>query len=247
MDEREYWEIARELVEDRLERRPRLGPRSSLVDAIMVLLLSKPMRAAEIAAVFGLESKYVSSYLSYWKARGYVDYDAGLWYLTPKGEEYAYSVVERAKRAVRSELEAIARQLAAEQISPTVNDKRVRARRRQASEFQSFIAPQTSVGDNKRQDSVSTVVCTLEALKDQLEDDEFEVVNALLSHYARWGSTYLYVDQLQERLQADYSWLMKALRRLQAKNLVYIYTDPRLGLRVGLSRKLKEILRNCGG
>lgn len=247
MDEREYWEIARELVEERLERRPRQGPRSRLVDAIMVLLLSKPMRASEIAAVFGLESKYVSSYLSYWKARGYVDYDSGLWYLTPKGEEYAYSVVERAKRAINSELEAIARQLIADRISEAINDNAPRPRKRRESGFQSFIARQTSQAGSKRQDRVSVVVCALEALKDQLDDDEFEVVNALLSHYAKWGSTYLYVDQLQEKLQADYAWLMKSLRRLQAKNLVYIYTDPRLGLRVGLSRRLKEILQGCGG
>ncbi|GAB6148382.1 replication initiator protein WhiP [Stetteria hydrogenophila] len=247
MDEREYWELARELAEERLERRPRQGPRSRLVDAIMVLLLSKPMRAAEIAAVFGLESKYVSSYLSYWKARGYVGYEAGLWYLTPKGEEYAYSVVQRAKRAVDSELEALARSLASEHVKPAINHKRPRARSGLAGGFQSFIASQTSLAGNKRQDRASTVVCALEALRGELSDDEFEVVNALLSHYARWGSTYLYIDQLQERLQADYSWLMKAARKLQAKNLVYIYTDPRLGLRIGLSRRLKEILKNCSG
>ncbi len=239
-------ELARALAGERGERRPRTGPRSRLVDAIMVLLLSKPMRAAEIAGVFGLESKYVSSYLSYWRVRGYVDYDSGFWFLTPKGEEYAYSIVERAKRGSDDEYARLALSIASGQpVNRTRNNKSRGSGPRPRRASQSFIADETSGSDKKRLDRVSAVVCALETLKDLVDPDEFDVLNILLTHYSRWGSTYMYADQLQEALRADQAWLLKVLRGLQAKNLVYIYTDPRLGMRVGLSRRLKELLSDC--
>ena len=246
VDMDDYIELARSLAGGR-EERPRGGPRSKLVDAIMLLLLSKPMRSAEIAGILGLQSKYVASYLSYWKARGYVAYDAGFWYLTPRGEEYAQTVLERVKREASNELEVYARRMVSERrVKGAVNDKTGAAPPEGPGRPQSFIAGKTGLPGSERQDRGSRVVCALTALKGQLDDDEFEVVNVLLLHYAKWGSTYMYLDQLQERMQADYQWLMRIVRRLQAKNVVYIYSDPRLGIRVGLSRRLKEYLEACG-
>jgi hypothetical protein len=38
---------------------------------------------------------------------------------------------------------------------------------------------------------------------------------------------------------------MKVLRELQSKGLIYIYTDPRLGVRVGFSKNIKYQLETC--
>ena len=253
MEDIDYRTLA-ETIAGRVRKasRSRGGPRSRLVDAIMVLLLSKPMRAAEIAQVLGLESKYVSSYLSYWKTRGFVDYDRGFWYLTPLGEEYAHEVVERLKSALEDEYARLARSLLLphKHVSHTINDTRPRAKRGRQRRAQSFIAPETYTRNNKQQTThppsrVEQVTCALRLLRDKLSEEEFEIMSAILSHYARWGSTYLYADQLQERLQADHKWLFSKLRSLQSKNMIYIYADPRLGVRVGLSRAMKEMLEAC--
>ncbi|MEB2836604.1 MAG: replication initiator protein WhiP [Desulfurococcales archaeon] len=246
----DYRTIAEALARQGSRRsRGRGGPRSRVVDAIMVLLLSKPMRAAEIASVLGFQSKYISSYLSYWKARGYVDYDRGFWYLTPLGEEYAHEIVDRLRRSLEDEYARLARSvlLSTEIVSSTIDGKRKPREPANPGKPQSFIAGLMSSGGNKRQGAsrVDRVTCVLRLLKGRLDEEEFEVISTILSHYARWGSTYLYADQLQEKLQADQKWLFAKLRSLQTKNLIYIYADPRLGVRVGLSKALRETLEYC--
>jgi metal-responsive CopG/Arc/MetJ family transcriptional regulator len=109
------------------------GPRSKLVDAILVLLLARPMKAAEIAEVLSKEPKYVSSYLSYWKSRGYVDYDLGMWYLTPKGEDYARQVAEAQRDERFNEFMALAQRLMSS-ASQTRNNKRARAEESEGSD-----------------------------------------------------------------------------------------------------------------
>jgi DNA-binding MarR family transcriptional regulator len=249
LEDVDYRLLAETLARQAKRKPQRGGPRSRIVDAIMVLLLSKPLRAAEIASVLGVESKYVSSYLSYWKARGYVDYDRGFWYLTPLGEEYAHEVVERLRRSLDDEYTRLARSilLPDEMVNATRNNK---ARGRSAARgrnSKSFIVSETSKTGNEQIGSsrVEQVTCVLRLLKNRLDPEEFEVLSAILSHYARWGSTYLYADQLGEKLQADKTWLFAKLRSLQSKNLIYIYTDPRLGVRVGLSKAMRETLQSC--
>ncbi len=221
------------------------GPRSSLVDAIFLLLLSRPMRTSEMAEIVSKEPKYISSYLSYWKSRGYVDYDMGLWFLTPKGEEYARQLAERESDERFNEYVALAQRLL-KVVRQTRNDKRVRQGAGEVSGYQQFLVPSTGNRDKKQQESrASKAACVLERLKDKVDDEELDVVMELLQHYSKFGVTYLYLDQLGEALKADYQWLLKRLRGLQSKGIVYIYTDPRLGIRVGLSKGLKQALEDC--
>jgi len=226
--------------------RGRGGPRSRLVDAILVLLLSRPMRSSEIGEVLGKEAKYVSSYLSYWKDRGYVDYDLGLWYLTPKGEEYARQIAERETDERFNEFVALAQRIAS-RLNQTRNNKARASRADVTDKSQSFIAELTEKPDKKQQGNrASVAACVLQSLKDRLTDEEMEVVMEMLSHYTMYGVTYMYMDQLAERLKADYEWLIRRVRDLQSKGIVYIYTDPRLGIRVGFSKVAKEVLATCG-
>lgn len=224
----------------------RAGPRSRVVDSIFLLLLSRPMRSAEIAEILGFSSRYVSSYLSYWRARGYVEYNSGLWYLTPRGEEYARAVYMReARRSSSDEYVLAAQRLLSSSIKQTVKDKTQQARGGAPDSLLPFTAELTGKPSNKLQERVSVVTCALSKLKSFISEDELDILAHLASHYARWGTTYMYLDQLQEKLEADYSWLMRTLRTLQSKGLLYIYTDPRLGVRIGFSKNLKELLERC--
>ncbi|MCX8195744.1 MAG: replication initiator protein WhiP [Acidilobaceae archaeon] len=227
-----------------LRRERRGGPRSRLVDAIFLLLLSRPMRSGEIAGLLEKNSQYVSSYLSYWKARGYVEYEAGLWRLTPKGETYAREIYERESRE-EDEYAALAYKVLGLHVKPAKKGKREEASSGGSGGALQFLAEQKGKGSNKLQERVAASTCALNAMKEHVSEGELEVIMSLFSHYVRWGTTYMYVDQLQERMGADFAWLMRTLRELQSKGLVYLYTDPRLGMRVGFSKGLKAQIERC--
>ena len=78
-----------------MKKQKRTGPRSKLMDAILVLLLARPLKASEIATNLGLETKYVSSYLSYWRKKGLVELNLGRWKLTEEGKAYAEEIAKK--------------------------------------------------------------------------------------------------------------------------------------------------------
>lgn len=131
------------------------GPRSKLVDAILILLISRPMRSNEIAQYLNKETKYISSYLSYWKERGFVEYDMGLWYLTPKGEDFAREIISKTSDEKFNEFVALAQKVAGELIKKTINDKNNISEKGKTKESLSFIVNKTNSSDNKRQNRVS--------------------------------------------------------------------------------------------
>lgn len=226
------------------------SPRSRLVEAIAVLLLARPMRAAEIAQVVGKPTRYVSSYLSYWRTRGLFDYENGFWTLTPEGEEFARTVLEKEMNSRVTRYAALARQILEgkagdEPLPGARKGKKTRSRAAASGQPLPFIVSKNISPGNKQQ-GPSPTLCT-EALLSGLElsDDERSVLEALLAHYFKWGMTYTYLDQLEQDMEADRVWLLTTLRRLQAKGLVYIYNDKRLGVRIGLSRRMKELLSSC--
>ncbi|MCE4628337.1 MAG: replication initiator protein WhiP [Desulfurococcales archaeon] len=239
--------ILEELRERRAEQKRELGgPRSKLVDAIMVLLLTRPMRSSEIAGILGYETRYISSYLSYWKTRGYVEYSGGFWMLTPKGEEYAEKVAERERDEKFDRLALLAQRILSEQnVKQTTNGKRRGRARSEHGPSLRFIAPKKGSLHSKLQERALAAACFLETLKPELSDEEVEVLSAILSNYTKWGSTYMYIDQLARLMEADYRWILEVARLLQTKNIVYLYTDPKLGIRIGLTRPAKELLEEC--
>ena len=224
------------------------GPRSRLVEAIAVLLLAKPMRAAEIAQVLGYSTRYISSYLSYWKSRGLFDYENGFWVLTDEGEDYARTIAEREMNSRVAQYAALAQRILSSQpVNRAINDKGEASPTLQSGRVLSFTVRDTGKTGKKRQKRSTTRKCINAILTDleELDEDERLVMEQLLEHYAKWGSTYTYLDHLEQVLEADRVWLLKTLRLLQAKKLVYIYTDKRLGIRVGLSKRIRELLEEC--
>ena len=239
------WRVAERIVSSIRRGRERGGPRSRLVDAIMVLLLSRPMRSSEIGDILGLESKYVSSYLSYWRARGYVEYESGLWQLTPLGEDYAREVISRESDREFDKFVSLAKKIIEPTIRGTRKDKKKRGRGYRDPGSLSFIVEKKGNVDNKRQKRVEEASCILSMLRNSLSEEEYDLMELIMNHYVEWGSTYTYVDQIAESIKADLTWLMRVLRGLQSKGLIYIYTDPRLGVRIGLARKVKQELQYC--
>ncbi len=241
MDEQRLRAIAEAIAAAQQERRPSSGPRSKLVEAIAVLLYSRPMRASEIAEVLGKPTRYVSSYLSYWRTRGLFEYRDGYWMLTEKGVEYAKRVIERYTRSIEAGYALLAQQI----IASARNDKTGYHEPGQYQRALPFLAADTGEVGNEKQRRRHCTEAILEALRASLETDEAEVLNAIAAHYVQWGKTYLYLDQLQRQLDADPRWLMSILRELQAKNLIYIYHDRRLGVRIGFSKTLRDQLDKC--
>ncbi len=244
--EKEYLKrIAQMITRD--ARRSSQGPRSKIVEAIAVLLYAKPMRASEIASILGFSSRYVSSYLSYWKSRGLFSYENGYWTLTEEGRRYAEEVLKRYEEQHEAKYVTIAKAILAASANTARNDKREYHHPGQYPESLPFLA--TGGGTVPiEQETEKRRVCAhklLESYSTLLPQDEHDVLRSILEHYTRWGKTYLYLDQIRESLDADHAWLASVLRSLQSKGLVYIYHDKRMGVRVGLSRQLKKLLDSC--
>lgn len=222
------------------------GPRSRTMEAIILLLHARPLRASEIATNLGFESKYVSSYLSYWKRRGVVYQEGGRWYLTDKGEMLVSAILDEINNTRFNEYLALAKQLV--EVKQTKKDKKEGGKDKTSAEVLSFIGGLTSKGDKKRQrDDVAHIIQCIENQEQygQLTDDEREVLLGLIKHYLKWGSTYMYLEQLQQELGADRSWLFNILKLLQSKKCIYIYNDPKLGTRIGLSKGIKDLVNEC--
>lgn len=231
------------------------GPRSKIVEALLLLLYVKPMKSSEISKIIGKQSKLISSYLSYWKTRGYVNYKSGYWFLTKRGEEHVRTFLESIGVPVVTPQDVVllAHKLINEQISNTINGWVQQRSRSQAAEIQQFAVSNTglkvgkqtlnSTQAGKLQKALDCVTKVLES-KDLLED-EMAVMNLLIKHYIEWGSTYLYLDQMAEDLHLQVQELVQILRRLQTKRLVYLYNDKRFGIRVGLGKSFKLILDHC--
>jgi len=231
------------------------GPRSRTVEAILLLLYVRPMKSSEIAKILGKSSKLVSSYLSYWKTRGYVAYRSGYWMLTKQGEEHARMFIESLGVPVISPQDVVllAHKLINEQVQSTINNWSQLKKAQHETEIQQFTAKLTDNKIGKQshinlqpstiQKALNCVTKILES-KDLLED-EMLLMNHLIKHYIEWGSTYLYLDQIAEELHYQAQELMAILRKLQSKRLVYLYTDRRFGVRVGLGKSFKQLLDQC--
>ncbi|MUN27965.1 replication initiator protein WhiP [Sulfuracidifex metallicus] len=235
-------EVAKQILNN--EESLRGAPRSKIVEAISVLLLARPLRASEIAANLGFEAKYISSYLSYWRKKGLVYQEGGKWHLTTSGELFAKEVITNYNNSRFKEMVVFAKQiLSNDQVKPSINNKDVQKTDKNEKEVLSFIEDKTNKA-NKKQQKSNLEEC-LRDLTEKLNQEENELIKFLLDKYKQWGSTYLYMDQIQEELKADNVWLFRILKGLQTKRLVYLYQDPKLGLRIGFTQSFKKRIEEC--
>lgn len=236
-------------------RRPlEKGPRSRIVDAIFLLLYLRPMRSSEVASIVGRSSKLVSSYLSYWKSRGYVDYRSGYWLLSKIGEEYVKTFIESLGVPILAPADVVrlAQKLINEPDFNTVNNWIQQNSPQEKTEIQQFTEKKTGskVGkqytEAQKNNLVKTLECVTKILSSKdLVEEEMQILNFMIKHYIEWNSTYMYLDQMAEELHYPNNELISILRKLQSKKLVYLYTDTRFGIRVGLGKSFKQLLDMC--
>jgi len=225
------------------------GPRSQFVNTILLLLYRRPMRSAELAKILGKPSRYVSSYLSYWKSRGLVTYRAGYWMLTKLGEEYVRMLMSMETNTLGEEVGTFTHRRTSEQVRQTINGYGSQGRADERPGIQPFTAGQIgSLWDERNTEHriERALKCLDHVLgnKDLLEEEMY-VLKYLVKHYVEWGSTYTYLDQLAEDLHYDTRTLLSTLRKLQTKKLIYIFADRRFGYRIGLSKPLKQLIDAC--
>ncbi len=222
------------------------GPRSKIAEAILMLLYSRPMRSREIAQRLGKSSRYVASYLSYWRARGVVEYRAGYWFLTKQGEEIVKALISASQIRVEEQL---THDRTTEPVVQTMNNKSKQGAANSSGVIQSFTVEQTSASEGKQleEDRAKKALNCLSKIlgSKNLDEEEYSVLSHLVKHYAEWGSTYLYIDQIAEDLHYELRQLLQVLRRLQTKKLIYMYSDRKLGMRVGLGKSLKQAIDKC--
>ncbi len=232
------------------------GPRSKIVDAILLVLYLRPMRSSEIAIIIGKTSKLVSSYLSYWKSRGYVEYRSGYWFLTKVGEEYIRTFIESLGIPVLTPANVVqlAQKLISEPDFSTVNSWIQQDSPQKKTEIQQFtekrtyskVGKQYTMTDVQKGSLIKAVECVTKILASKdLVEEESQILNFMIKHYIEWNSTYMYLDQIAEELHYPNNELLTILRRLQSKKLVYLYTDTRFGIRVGLGKSFKQLLDMC--
>jgi len=236
------------------------GPRSRVVEALLLLLYSKPMRSSELARIVGKPTKVVSSYLSYWRTRGYVEYISGYWRLTERGVRFVEDILLRVQgKSADPSVVRLAHKLLSEPIRMTENDSNRQKNAAVRPEIQSFFVKRTgsAVGGQTHQANTSKEENAEEKLAKALRclhraaeiknltEDEVFVLEYMVKHYIEWQSTYMYLDQVAEELNFQPSELLKIVKSLQVKKLLYIYNDRRLGLRIGLGKTVKDLLAMC--
>ena len=180
----------------------------------------------------------VSAILYTLRSRGELErWQDGGWYLTERGELkvkqylYFYENLPRLKKAV----------IEASQILSQLNIQNIQETNKEHTIDVSYTPFSRLTKTNKDKHSLTETksrLTDISSLTNELDEEEKEILNILLEHYEKWGSTWLPVEELVDR-GYDYQYLARILRRLASKKLVYWYQKQG---RVGLGKLAKQVL-----
>ena len=183
----------------------------------------------------------IKQYLYYYRKKGILYYCDGLWSLSEKGEEF----VNRIKRWLRK-LVGDKTDDPPHLYSNLFSDYRESSSRYNLGISKVQVRYNISKVKYNISNNISSVVNynysdLLDRLREEhgLDGDEVGALRILLEHYARTGSTYMYIEELARRMGATPSWLYRnVLRRLKSMQLVYVWWDGK----VGLGKRLRLVL-----
>ena len=218
---------------------------SRITALIFLLLLDGPQTAHEIVEYVnsclgtGYSYNLVKQYLYYYRKRGILVYSDGLWSLSDEGEK----LVNRIRRWL-CKLVGDGHPSAGHCVEVLCPIYRESSSRYNLSIRKVEVEYNSSIREVElRHSDYSDVVEKLKR-EFELDNDEVDVIRILLEHYVRTGSTYMYIEELANRMETTPSWLYQnVLRRLKSRGIVYIWRDGK----VGIGRTLKNILASSGG
>ncbi len=203
--------------------------RSPVTAALLLALergfASAEQLATEVQRVTGrrLRAKDVLAYLSYYRRKGWVVNHSPVWSLTEAGKAFVEKYRSHLLYLLGESYGTPSHTKVHTKVNESITLSHTKADER-------LILKKTK----------ARVSETIELLKRKLKNrDEADALQILLFNYFENGSTYMYLDELAEELEADPSWLLRVvLRRMRSRGLVYVWRDGK----VGLGRVVRELL-----
>jgi len=202
---------------------------------ILKLLSNDAISIFELSDITDRPLKHIRTYLSRLKNHGLIEGDGVFWTATNEGL-YVLSLLSSRKK-----------------------EEEILSKRLEGPPDLKSYSPESCSGNSKQRHSSTTLRLQFDYTKTtvpkqltlekafqrlNLNDCEKEVVEALLAHYNRTRSAFIYVKFIED-LQLDYpsQILQEAIRKLRQDNIVYIWQDRAMNaLKLGLKKAFLEKL-----
>jgi len=203
---------------------------------LLKLLSNDAISIFELSEITDRSLKHLRVYLSRLRKCGLIEGDGVFWTVSHEGR-YVLSLLSSRKK-----------------------DEEILSKRLEGPQNIKLYSPESCSGNSKQGHSSITLrlqkdntkitvpkQLTLEKAFQRLNlnDCEKEVVEALLAHYNRTRSAFIYVKFIED-LQLDYpsQILQEAIRKLRQDNIIYIWQDRAMNaLKLGLKKAFLEKLR----
>jgi len=202
---------------------------------LLKLLADDAMSVFELSDITDRPLKHIRTYLSRLKNHGLIEGDGVFWTASKEGR-YVLSLLSSRKKPD-------------EILSKRLEDRQ---------DIKSY-SPESCTESSKQRHSSTTLRLQFDYTKTtlpkqltlekavkrfNLNDCEEEVVEALLAHYNRTRSAFIYIKFIED-LRLDYSSqiLEEAIRKLRQDNIIYIWQDRAMNaLKLGLKKAFLEKL-----
>jgi predicted transcriptional regulator len=176
-------------------------------------------RCCDLAERSGKSQNYVYRYLRNLRKYGLAVKNDAFWFLTPKGAEFV-------------------------KYLDFVNNKMIEYRKKKERKKKDN---RKKVETNQPK-TTKQIPISLWLQNSGLDSVEKEVVEVLMKHYNETGSKFILIKdqfELAERLNANPSEILGALKNLRQDNIIYLYRSDIQGYwKIGLKSSFIEILKN---
>ena len=196
-----------------------LGRVRGFTITLLYLLFDGGGRCCDLAERSGKSQNYVYRYLRNLRKYGLAVKNDAFWFLTPKGAEFV-------------------------KYLDFVNNKMIEYRKKKERKKKDN---RKKVETNQPK-TTKQIPISLWLQNSGLDSVEKEVVEVLMKHYNETGSKFILIKdqfELAERLNANPSEILGALKNLRQDNIIYLYRSDIQGYwKIGLKSSFIEILKN---
>ena len=196
-----------------------LGRVRGFTITVLYLLFDGGGRCCDLAERSGKSQPYIHRYLRNLRKYGLAVKNDAFWFLTPKGAEFV-------------------------KYLDFVNNKMIEYRKKKERKKKDN---RKKVETNQPK-TTKQIPISLWLQNSGLDSVEKEVVEVLMKHYNETGSKFILIKdqfELAERLNANPSEILGALKNLRQDNIIYLYRSDIQGYwKIGLKSSFIEILKN---